>query len=105
MRMRYVWRVVYPVLFVIASLMLALFCPMLLLVFYAGAFVLLTLSRQLNFYRLVMMLRRAAHNLGAKLRYEMRIRLHLGFRDYSNGASDDEYGLHGRTHGTCGKRV
>jgi biopolymer transport protein ExbB/TolQ len=96
--MRYVRRVVYPVLFVIASLMLALFYPMLLLVFYAGAFVLLMLSRQLNFYRMVMVLKQAVRNLGAKLRYEIRIRLHLGFRDQSNASVDYEDDLHRRTH-------
>ena len=92
-------RIVYPVLFVTASLMLALFYPMLLLIFYAGAFVLLMLSRQLNLYKIVIMLKRAARNLDVKLRYEIRIRLHLGFRDYSNASVDYEDDLHRRTHG------
>ena len=98
-KVRMLRRIVYPVLFVTASLMLALFYPILLLIFYAGAFALLMLSKQLNLYKIVMMLKRAASNLGVKLRYEIRIRLHLGFRDYSNASLDSEDDLQHRTHG------
>lgn len=97
--MRYVWRIVYPVLFLTASVMLALLYPMLLLVFYAGAFVLLMLSRQLNLYRMVMLLKQVARKIGA-LRAEIRTRIRLGFRDYNSGVSadaDDE--LHHRSRG------
>ncbi len=96
--MRILGRILYPVLFVLASLMLALLYPILLLIFYAGAFVLILLSRNLNFYKMVMLLERAAQKLGAKLRYEMRMRLHLGFGDFSN-ASDVDEELRRRTHG------
>jgi hypothetical protein len=97
--MRYVWRIVYPVLLLTASALLALFYPMLLLVLYAGAFVLLMLSRQLNLYRIVMLLKRVARKLGA-LRAEIRTRIGLGLRDYSSGVSGDvDEELHHRSHG------
>jgi hypothetical protein len=90
---------VYPVLFLSASLALALLYPMLLLIFYAGAFVLLMLSRQLNFYKMVMFLKRYARNLGAKLRCDIRARLHLGFRDYNSISANADEELRHRTHG------
>jgi hypothetical protein len=96
--MRYVWRIVYPVLFLTASLLLALLYPILLLIFYAGAFVLLMLSRQLNLYRMVMVLKRVARNLGA-IRAQIRLRLHLGFRDYNDVSADVDEELQHRSHG------
>jgi hypothetical protein len=94
------WRIVYPILLVSASLALALLYPMLLVLFIAGAIVLFSLSRNLNLYKIVMVLKRYARNLGAKLRCDIRARLHLGFRDYNGNISanaDEE--LHHRTHG------
>ena len=91
-------RIAYPVFLVTVSLIVALFYPMLMLLFYAGAFILLFLSRQLNFYKMVMMLKRYARNIGSKLRYEIRANLHLGFRDYSNASVDGEEELRRRTH-------
>jgi hypothetical protein len=86
-------------LFVSASLLLALFYPMLLLIFYGGAFVLLKLSRQLNLYKMIMVLKRYARNLGAKLRCDIRTRVHLGFRDYTIVSADADEELRHRTHG------
>jgi len=94
--MRNAWRILYPFLFLIASALLAVFYPLLLLVFYAGALVLLMLSRQLNTYRMAMLLKRAARKIGAKLRAEVRVRLHLGFRDYTDVSADEE--LNRKTH-------
>jgi hypothetical protein len=97
--MRYVWRILYPVVFLAASVLLALFYPMLLLIFYACAFVLLMLSRQLNLYRMVMLLKQVARRLGA-FRAEIRTRIRLGFRDYNSGVSADvDEELHHRSHG------
>jgi len=83
-------RIVYPVFLVAVSLIVAVFYPMLMLLFYAGTFVLLFLSQQLNFYKIVMVLKRYARNIGSKLRFEIRGKLHLGFRDYSNASLDGE---------------
>ena len=96
--MRTLWRILYPSLFLSASVLLALFYPLLLVFFLAGAFVLFTLARNLNLYKIVMILKRYARNLGAKLRCEIRARMHLGFRDY-NGFADENEELHRRTRG------
>jgi hypothetical protein len=78
---------------------LALFYPLLLLIFYAGAFVLLMFSRQLNLYRMVMLLKQVARRIGA-LRAEIRTRIRLGFRGYNSGVSADVNDeLHHRSHG------
>jgi hypothetical protein len=96
---RIVRRILYSVLLVAASFVLLWFFPMLMLIFYAGAFVLLLLSRQLNFYRMVIVLKRYAQKLGAKLRFEIRTRLHLGFRDYGGVSAESDEELHRRTYG------
>jgi len=96
---RLMWQIVYPVLLVSASLVLALLYPIMLLIFYAGAFVLLLLSRQLNFYKMVMVLKRYARDIGSKLRRDFRAKLHLGFRDYSNAPVGGDEELSHRTHG------
>lgn len=98
--MRLMWQIVYPILFVSGSIGLVLLYPMLLVLLIAGAFVLFFLSRNLNLYKIVMVLKRYARNLGAKLRCDIRAGLHLGFRDYNGNISanaDEE--LHQRTHG------
>jgi hypothetical protein len=62
--------------------------------------VLFTLSRNLNLYKMIMVLKRYARSLGARLRCDIRARMRLGFRDYNSGVStdaDDE--LHHRTRG------
>jgi hypothetical protein len=60
---------------------------------------LLMLSRQLNLYKMIMVLKRYARNLGAKLRCDIRTRVHLGFRDYTSVSADADEELRHRTHG------
>jgi hypothetical protein len=68
--------------------------------FCAGMLVLLMLARQTNLYKMVMVLKRHAQKLGAKLRCDIRARMHLGFRDYNSSVSADaDEELHHRTHG------
>ncbi len=78
--------------------MIALFYPLLLLIIYAGAFVLLTLLRQLNLFRIIMLLKQALHSF-SKLRCDVRARLHLGFKDYSDISVDTDRELNHRSHG------
>ncbi len=87
-KMRYVWRIISPILFLAASIMFALFYPLLLLILLAGVFLLLTLSRQLNLYHMVMMLKQVARRIGA-LRNQIRTRVRLGSKDYKYGVSAD----------------
>jgi hypothetical protein len=88
-------RIIYPVLLTAVVMMIALVYPLVLLLLSAGAFIFLILSRQLNFYKIVMMLKRYARNV-SKLRSEFRARLHLGFRDYRSALSEEEEGLRRR---------
>jgi len=88
-------RIIYPVLLTAAVMMVALVYPLALLLLSAGAFVFLVLSRQLNFYKIVMVLKRYARNV-SKLRCELRARLHLGFSDYRGASLEEEEGLRRR---------
>lgn len=100
LEVRIVARILYPVLLIAASLVVLWFLPMvLLLVLYAGAFVALLLSRQLNFYKMVMVLKRYAQKLGSKLRFAFRTRMRLGFRDYADGSLDGDKELRRGRHG------
>jgi hypothetical protein len=56
----------------------------------------LALARNMNFYKLVMMLKRYAHE-AEKLQFEIRMKLHTGFKDYR--AADNEHQRHSKTTG------
>ncbi len=86
--MRFVWRILYPSLFLLASVLLAMFYPLALLIFYAGTFALLIVSRKQNLYRMTMLLKKVEQTICA-LRAQIRNRIHLGFRDYNNDISAD----------------
>jgi hypothetical protein len=85
--MRLIWRILTPVLLVTASIVLAVFYPMLLLLFYAGAFILILFAHQTNFYRIVMLLKQVARRV-ERLRFEIRPKLHTGYMDYSATLDD-----------------
>ena len=53
-----------------------------------GMFTVLTLARDMNFYKVVMMFKRYARE-ASRLRFEIRMKLHTGWKDY-NAALDDE---------------
>ena len=55
-----------------------------------------TMARQLNFYKIVMVIKRYAKNV-SRLRFEIRAKLHTGFRDYSGSMEGDE-----SHHRNCG---
>ncbi len=46
-------------------------------------------ARQMNLYKLVMMLKSYAKNV-SKLRFEIRAKLHTGFRDYTGSIEREE---------------
>ncbi len=97
--MRLMWRIVYPILFLAASALLAIFYPLAVLALCAGAFAILILSRQLNLYRLIMLLKQVGRKIVA-LRAEIRGRIRLGFKDYNSSISADaNEELRHRTHG------
>ena len=54
------------------------------------------ITRQMNFYKIVMVIKRYAKNV-SRLRFEIRAKLHTGFRDYSGSMDGDE-----SHHRNCG---
>ena len=56
----------------------------------------LAIARQMNFYKIVMAIKRYAKNV-SRLRFEIRAKLHTGFRDYSGSVESEEY-----SHKSCG---
>ena len=90
-------RIIYPAILTATVIVVALLYPLAVIILSAGAFVFLLISRQLNFYKIFMMLKRAARTI-SRLRTEFRARLHLGFRDY-RGVSGEEEEFHRRNHG------
>jgi hypothetical protein len=64
-----------------------------------GLFTMLMLAQQLNFYKIVMMIKRYARNV-SKLRYEIRAKLQMGLTDYRGVYLDDESTP--RHSGRCG---
>jgi hypothetical protein len=93
-----VGRIIYPVLLTAVVIVVALVYPLAVLLLSVGTLAFLVLSRQLNFYKIVMILKRYARN-ASKLRYELRTRLHLGFGDYGGAALNGEEGLRRSTRG------
>ena len=52
-------------------------------------FALLAIARQMNFNNIVMMIKRYAKSV-SRLRFEIRAKLHTGFRDYSDSMDSEE---------------
>jgi hypothetical protein len=59
-------------------------------------FAFLAIARQMNFYKIVMIMKRYAKNV-SRIRFEIRAKLHTGFRDYSDSMDSEE--SHHRTSG------
>ncbi len=73
-------RAVYLAILGTIGALMVLFFPAYTLLATFGVLALLALSRQLNFYKIAMMLKRYAVK-GRKLWLESRMKLHTGFRD------------------------
>ena len=91
-------RIIYPAMLTATVIVVLLLYPLAIIILSAGAFLFLLISRQLNFYRVFMMLKQAARNI-SKLRSEFRARLHMGFRDCNNVSANADEELYQRTHG------
>jgi ABC-type transport system involved in cytochrome bd biosynthesis fused ATPase/permease subunit len=79
--MRKLRRIVYLSLLAIIGTYLALLLPVYTLLAMFGALTLLLLARQLNFYKIMMMLKRFIQNTRRQY-FQNRLRLRTGFRDY-----------------------
>jgi hypothetical protein len=91
-------RIIYPAILTATVIVVLLLYPLAVIILSAGAFLFLLISRQLNVYRIFMMLKKAARTI-SKLRSEFRARLHMGFRDCSNVSANADEELRHRTHG------
>lgn len=74
-------RFVYLSLLGALGTVLALLLPAYILLAMFGLATLIFLARQLNFYKIVMMLKRFVQN-ARRLYFENRLKLRTGFRDY-----------------------
>ena len=81
--MRKLRRIVYLSLLGILGTFVALMFPAYVLMVMVGVVTLLFIARQLNFYKIMMMLKRVIRNT-RRLCFESRLKLHTGFRDYSD---------------------
>ena len=59
-------------------------------------FAFLAIARQMNFYKIVMIMKRYAKSV-SRIRFEIRAKLHTGFRDYSDSIDSEK--SHHRTSG------
>ena len=91
-------RIIYPAILTATAIVVLLLYPLAVIILSAGTFVFLLISRQLNLYRIFMILKQAARTI-SKLRSEFRARLHMGFRDYSKVSANADEELRHRTHG------
>jgi len=91
-------RIIYPAILTATVIVVLLLYPLAVIILSAGAFAFLLISRQLNLYRIFMLLKQAARTI-SKLRSEFRARLHMGFRDYNSVSANADEELHQRTHG------
>jgi hypothetical protein len=96
--MRGVGRVIRLVLVITVWLILLLVYPLLTLLVSVSTFVLLTVLRQLNLYKIVMLIKRAFKDV-SKLRYEVRAKLNLGFRDSRRSSLDGDEEFHQGKYG------
>lgn len=77
--------------------LLILVNPTYLMLALLSMFTILTLARNMNFYKIALMIKRYAREV-SKLRFEIRMKLHTGFKDYS-ASMDEETKSRSKTYG------
>ena len=95
--MRKLRSISYVAVLAIAGLLAVLINPLVVMSISISLLAILAIARQINFYKIVMMMKNYVKTV-AKLRFEIRAKLHTGFRDYSSSADAEE--AHHR--GNCG---
>jgi hypothetical protein len=91
--MRKIRSIVYVALVATAGLLAATISPLTVLLVSISMIAFLAIARQMNFYKIVMMIKSWAKNV-SRLRLEIRAKLHTGFRDYNNSLDDVEGSHH-----------
>jgi hypothetical protein len=84
--------IIYLVLLATVGLMIVLINPLIVLLVSVSMLMFAAITRQINFYKIVMMLKHYAKCV-SKLRFEIRAKVHTGFGDYSSSI-DSEESLH-----------
>jgi hypothetical protein len=84
--------IIYLVLLATVGLMIVLINPLIVLLVSVSMLMFAAITRQINFYKIVMMLKHYAKRV-SKLRFEIRAKVHTGFGDYSSSI-DSEESLH-----------
>ena len=79
-----------------AGLLAALISPLMALFASIGIIAFLAIARQMNFFKIIMMIKGYAKNV-SRLRFEIRAKLHTGFRDCSGSIESEE-----SRHSKCG---
>jgi hypothetical protein len=74
---------IYVALVATAGLLAAAISPLMVLLASISMIAFLSIARQMNFYRIVLMMKSWAKNI-SRVRFEIRAKLHTGFRDYSD---------------------
>jgi len=95
--MRKVKSIIYLALLGTVGLIVVLINPIYMLAV-IGMFAFLTIARQMNFNSIFMMIKRYAKTV-SRLRFEIRAKLHTGFRDYGDSDSVDSEESHNRNCG------
>jgi hypothetical protein len=89
-------RIIYVASLATVGLMMVSISPLYVLMASVSILAFLAVARQMNFYKIAMMLKNHAKTV-SKLRFEIQAKLHTGFRDYSGSVESEEY-----SHKSCG---
>jgi len=81
--MRKIRSIIYVALVATAGLLAATISPLTVLLALMSMIAFLVIARQMNFYKIFMMMKSWAKNI-SRLRVEIRAKLHTGFRDYND---------------------
>ena len=81
--MRKLRSIIYVALVATAGLLAATISLLTVLFASIGMIAFLAITNQMNFYKIVMMMKSWAKNI-SRMRFEIRAKLHTGFRDYND---------------------
>jgi hypothetical protein len=93
--MRKIKSIIYVALVATAGLLAATISPLTVLLVSISMIAFLAIARQMNFYKIFMMIKSWAKNV-YRLRVEIRAKLHTGFRDYSDQVDTESSHRSGR---------
>lgn len=94
--MQKIRRIIYLTALGTAGLLIFLINPLLMLLASISLLAFIAVARQLNFYKIAMMIKRYAATV-SRLRFEIRAKLHTGFRDYSSSLENEK--SHSKSYG------